>query len=255
MVVACGRVLRKGLPAIIMTCVIAAVGAGLVWGYDVVTTSERFAIADIQIHGTSRLTADEVRAALPIATGENVFSADLDDAAARLRRHPWIASADVRRVLPRTIIVDIREYEAVAVVALGELYLVDASGHAFKRAHLADDSEVANLPIVTGIARADYLRDPTGTAAEIVAALAVFARWRADDATRPAIGEIHVGHDGGISLRAYTGDTSFELGNRTTAVDLQVFDAVWAELSEPERARVRTIHLDARDHVTVAFKD
>jgi hypothetical protein len=35
---------------------------------------------------------------------------------------------------------------------------------------------------------------------------------------------------------------------------MRTFDAVWAELAEPERARARTFHLDARsDHVTVAF--
>jgi len=35
---------------------------------------------------------------------------------------------------------------------------------------------------------------------------------------------------------------------------MHTFDAAWAGLSDAERARARSIHLDARpDHVTVAF--
>src|SRR5512140_1526285 len=66
---ACGRALRRGLPAIIGMAVIGTIG-GTAWaGYRFVTTSPRFAIDDIAIRGNHHLTSDQVRAALPVAVG------------------------------------------------------------------------------------------------------------------------------------------------------------------------------------------
>ena len=176
---ACGRAVRRGLPAIVATAVITTLGTGLWLGYCFVTTSDRFAIEQIEVRGTDRLSPDAVRAVLPIAAGENLITADLDAAKLALRDEPWIATADVRRQLPSTLIVEITEHAPAVVVAFpadqGEhLYLADAQGHPFKRAH---DSERGDLPLVTGLARADYKRDPAGTARRVVAALAVLAQW------------------------------------------------------------------------------
>lgn len=231
------------------------VGVGLWLGYQFITTSERFEIREIQIHGTTKLAAESVRAALPVQVGDNVFSADVDAIGDQLRSHPWIASADVRRILPHTIIVEIREYEAAGRVSFGDTYLVDATGHPFKR---ADVGEASALPLITGIDRATYQRDRYGTARTITAALDVLTRWQVNT-DRPVIGELFVAAHGALSLRTETG-TAIELGRLSTgdqlAARMSTFDAAWTELTDAERARARAIHLDARtDRVTVAFKD
>src|SRR5678815_2210741 len=72
---ACGRALRRSLPAAIAACALIGL-AGTLWlGYRFVTTSSRYAITSIEIRGVHRLSADEVRAALPVALGDNVFLA------------------------------------------------------------------------------------------------------------------------------------------------------------------------------------
>jgi cell division protein FtsQ len=249
---ACGRAVRRSVPA--LACVFAAgvVCVGLWLGYRFITTNDRFAIREIQINGASKLSAEAIDAALPVGVGDNVFSADLEAIADRLRAHPWIASADVRRVLPNTLVVEIREYDAVGVVLLGQLYLVDATGRPFKRAEAGED---AGMPIITGLDRAAFQADPQGTARTIAAALEVLARWRASP--RPAIGEIRV-ERGALALRTYDHGTAIELGALRSGDELAVrmtsFDAAWAELSDAERTRARAIHLDAH-HVTVALKD
>jgi len=261
---ACGRAARRSLPALAATAALTAVGGGLWLGYHFVTTSSRFAIDDIQVHGTSRVSADEVRAALPVKVGDNVFTANLDGISEQVLAHPWVAAAEVHRILPHTVVVDIREYEAVAMVTLpsasgSDLYLVDGLGHPFKRADV-DAGEGAGLPIVTGIERAAYQRDPATSALTITSALAVLDRWRASDssAERPAIGEIHVDAHGGLTLRSYDHGTAIQIGQPGNAEDLtgrmRTFDTAWAELTDTERMRARAIHLDARpDHVIVAF--
>lgn len=249
---ACGRALRRSLPAVAAVAALVALGGAAWAGRRWVTTSSRFAIADVVVRGTHQVGADELRAALPVRAGDNVF-ADLAGIARAARDNPWIAAAEVHRILPNTITVDVREYAAAAVVELGELYLVDASGRPFKRASVAS-GEADGLPIITGVGRASYLASRTAAAATVRAAIAAFDRWRA--AHRPAIREIHIDPHGVIALHTQTPAIAIQLGPLGGDLDarMRTFDAAWIALSDAERARARAIHLGARpDHVTVAF--
>jgi cell division protein FtsQ len=258
---ACGRALRRSLPAAIAACAIVGAGAAVWLGYRFVTTSPRYAITSIEVRGAHHLSADEVRAALPVALGDNVFLASTEAAVRALRRHPWIAAATAQRILPGTLVVEIREHEPVAVAVIGEPYLIGPDGHPFKRAQPGAGEE-AGLPLVTGVDREAYRSDPDGTARSITAALAALARWRSGP-DRPAIGEVHLDAQGTLTLRTADRGAAIELGPLDAGQPgallderLRTFDAVWAELrdSERERGRARTFHLDARtDHVTVAF--
>lgn len=250
---ACGRALRRSLPALIGLGVLGAIG-GTAWaGYRFVTTSSRFAIAEIQIRGNHHLTDDQIRAALPVAVGDNVFAADLDTVTRELRANPWIASVDAHRILPHTIVIELREHVPAALAELGGLYLADASGHPFTR---ADDASRQGLPVITGIARASYVAAPDATAKLIASALDALALWRAEG-NRPAIGEVHVDpHDAQLVLYTYDHATAIHLGaiDPGLAARMRTFDVAWAELADSERDRARALHFDIRsDHVTVAF--
>lgn len=247
----CGRALRRSVPAIVATVVVTGLGGGLWLGYRFVTTSDRFAIDQIDVRGADRLSPEVVRAALPIHRGENLITADLDAARSALRDEPWISTVDVRRQLPDTLIVEITEHAPAVVVELEHLYLADAQGRPFKR---ASEAERSDLPLVTGIPRADFGRDPDATSRRVVAALDVLKQWHSSD--RLPIREIRYDVHGGISLIAREPDLTVELGVAGDMLPrLRTFDAVWGELSTDERTRTRTIHLDTRlDHVTVSFK-
>src|SRR6185436_1930620 len=185
---ACGRALRRSIAAVAAVAALALLGGAAWAGHRWVTTSSRFAIADVAVRGTRQVAADELRATLPVQRGDNVF-VDLARISRAARDNPWIASAEVRRILPNTITVDVREYVAAAVVELGDPYLVDATGRPFKRATV-ETGEADGLPIITGVGRASYLANRAAAAATVRAAIAAFERWRA--AHRPAIREIHI---------------------------------------------------------------
>ena len=248
---ACGRLLRRSLPALIGLAVIGAIG-GTAWaGYRFVTTSARFAIIAIDVRGNHHVTADQVRAALPVAIGDNVFAANVDSLTRELRTNPWVATAEAHRILPRTLVIDVREHEPIAVADLGGLYLVDADGKPFKRAEL---DETAGLPIVTGLDRTAFVADPTAAAHTITNALAALKMWTGGD--RPSIGEIHVDLHGALTLHTYDQAIAIQLGVADAGLQarMHTFDVAWAQLDDSERARARAIHLDPRlDHVTVAF--
>jgi cell division protein FtsQ len=260
---ACGRALRRSLPVLLATCAVLGVVAALWLGYQFVTTSARYAITSIEVRGAERLSADEVRATLPVALGDNIFTTSPDEVARALRQNPWIVTAMVERILPGTLSIELREREPTAIAVLGEPYLVAADGRPFKRARI-EAGEGADLPVVTGLDRAAYLRDPAAAARAITAALAALARWQSDE-ERPAIGEVHLGAQGTLTLRTSEHRAAIELGpiaalgqpgpdGQALDARLATFDAAWAVLDEHERQRARTFHLDARsERVTVAF--
>jgi cell division protein FtsQ len=253
---ACGRAARRSLPAAAAVAALAILAGGLWTGHRWITHSPRFAIEDIAVHGAHRVDPGQLRAALPIHAGDSVF-AGLSGVADAARESPWVASVDVHRMLPHTIVIELREHIPAALVDLGELYLVDATGHPFKRAALEDgdgDRDGAPLPIITGIDRAAFTTDPAAAAAWVCDALAAADRWRAGD--RPAVREIHVDPHGALTLHAHAPAIAIQLGAPGAALDgrLRMFDTAWAALAPAERARARAIHLDTRpDHATVAF--
>lgn len=249
---ACGRALRRSLPAAAALTAIAGLAGGAFAGYRWVTHSPRFAITEITVRGAHRVDPEALRAQLPVHPGDNVFTS-LDGVARAAHRDPWVARVEVRRVLPRTIAIDLEERAAAAVVELGELYLVDRDGLPFKRAAL-EAGEGERLPIITGIGRAAFTSDPAGAAATVRDAIAAAQRWR--DANRPALGEIHLDPHGAVTLHTYEPAIAIQLGalGPELADRMHTFDTAWAGLSDAERARTRAIHLDTRpDHVTVAF--
>lgn len=251
---ACGRAVRRSLPVLAATAGITVIGVGAWAGYRFVTTSERFAITSIEVTGETHLSADQIRAAIPVKLGDNVFATNLGRVADALRATPWIASASVHRVLPHTIVVEVTEHAPVAMVELGELYLVDTTGHPFKRAQL-ETGDGRDLPVITGIERASYEAQPAATAATITAALGALATWR-QEPSRPAIGELHLDPHQSLTLRTYESAAAIQLGplGPELPARMHTFDAAWAELSESERLRARAIHVDARiDQVTVAL--
>lgn len=247
---ACGRALRRSLPVAAIALATCGAAAGVWAGYRWITGSPRFAITEISIHGTQRVDADALRASLPLHVGDNVF-AGLAGVSRTVRALPWVASVEVRRVLPHTIAIEIREHTAAAAVALGDAYLVDAAGRPFKR---AERGEADGLPVITGLERAAYLENPDATAQIVRDAIDAAARWRAAD--RPALREVQLDAHGAVTLRTERTALAIQLGalGPQTADRIRRFDAAWAGLSEAERDRARAIHLDARpDHVTVAL--
>jgi cell division protein FtsQ len=251
---ACGRAVRRSIPALAATAGITVIGIGVWAGYRFVTTSERFAITSIEVRGETHLSADQVRAQLPVKLGDNVFATNLGTVTSALVATPWIASADVHRVLPHTLVVEVTEHQPAALVELGELYLVDDHGHPFKRAAL-ETGDGAGLPVITGIDRAAFEAAPEATAQTVTQALDALAAWRADPA-RPAIGELHLDTHHALTLRTYEHATAIQLGalGPELPTRMHTFDAAWAQLSESERTRARAIHVDARiDQITVAL--
>jgi cell division protein FtsQ len=98
----------------------------------VLWASPLLAVREVQVDGAVSLTAGEVREAAGVATGTPLLRVDVDAARARVARLPQVASVEVTRGWPSSVVVTVTERVALAVVeSQGQRYLVDDEGVLF----------------------------------------------------------------------------------------------------------------------------
>ncbi len=119
--------MRRELKIILVT--LAVGGAWAIGGRvpGMLDEVEAFHVSDVQVAGARYLTDDDVRDLMELDSEANIWS-DASIWADRLERHTLVESARVRRRLPGTLLVDIRERRPVALVSTPTLEPVDADG-------------------------------------------------------------------------------------------------------------------------------
>ncbi|CAN5730787.1 hypothetical protein BH09MYX1_BH09MYX1_52630 [soil metagenome] len=210
---------------------VAAVSLAVAWGARrYVDTSPRFALKETVVSGNVRRPKEAILEEGGIATGENVFSIDLDAAKRKIEADPWIAEATLGRRLPDTVLVSVKERTAVALVALDETFLVSSTGEVFKRVEPGDPSD---LPIITGLSA-----DAAGTDREALTRTLQRALDIAADYTQSTVGaryaleEVHVEKAGGITLIVGSSGISLVLGAPPYRRKLDECAAVLRELEK-----------------------
>jgi cell division protein FtsQ len=218
-------------------------------------TSPAFATREITVEGLGRLTRDDVLSATGLALGRNVFEVGPEEAAERLERHPWVASAHVVRRLPGTYRIRVRERTAVALLALGGTYLVGDDGAVFKRAAAGDPLD---LPVITGVERARFTRDRGYRSSLLLELVALVHDWRTTGVERRApISELHVESDGAITVWAGDGPVQIRLGRAPFRDKLVRLRRVLERLAEARQSAAQ-VYLDnvrRPDRVTVRLLD
>jgi cell division septal protein FtsQ len=122
-------------------------------GYARVMASEKLRVARVEVSGERFLSAGEVREMLGPAVGEHILTLDLVQLKSRLRASPWVADATVKRTLPDTLQVEIRERQPLALAEVDRLYLMDGDGALIDI--YGPRTASFDLPIVRGLAAAD----------------------------------------------------------------------------------------------------
>jgi cell division protein FtsQ len=187
---------------------VVGIGGTVAWGArKYVKTSPRFAITEVITTGAKRRSPDELASIAGIGKGQNVFTADLDRARARLIADPWVSEASLARQLPGTVFLRVVEREAGGIVATndgspkaagGETYVVTREGAIIKRLETGDPTD---LTVVTGVVLQHLLDDREGAARTIRRALDLAADYdHTPLATRSPLEEVHVEPNGEMTL-------------------------------------------------------
>ena len=141
--------LGRGILALQLGGVVLFLVWGVWAGYSKVMASERLKVGRVDVRGSHFLSEGEVREMLGPAVGENILGVDIVDLKSRLRASPWVADATVRRALPDTLEVEIRERVPLALAEVDRLYLMDEEGTLIEL--YGPRTAGFDLPIVRGL--------------------------------------------------------------------------------------------------------
>ncbi len=135
------RLSRRGALLLLVAATVLAAGSAYVF-----YGSPWLRVRQVQVAGARTLTPDAVRAAAAVPAGSPLASVDTSAVAGRLReRLPRIASVDVTRSWPHTVVVKVTERTAKAVVKNGGKFIeVDSEGVRFA----TDSSAPSGVPFV-----------------------------------------------------------------------------------------------------------
>lgn len=228
---------------------LAGAGAGGFQAWTWARTSPTFAVQTLEVEGAQRVPAAELLRLGRLVKGVNLFSFDARAAEREMASHPWVRLVSLTRRLPSGVHVRVEERTAVALVSLGELYLVDTDGELFKRVQASDG---VDAPLVTGLDRAAFGQRPEAEKARLVQALDAIAAWGRDEAlAHEPLSEVRLSDDG-LALVTMKG-LEVRLGDGGLQKGLERLAKVKRELAA-RRLEAALVRLDNRvrpDWVTV----
>jgi cell division protein FtsQ len=112
-----------------------------------------FRIQRIVVHGNHRLSNGEVLALLDGLRGRSILAVNLDEWRTGLMNSPWVADALLRRTLPFTVDVSVKERNPLGIGRInGVLYLIDDNGMVID--DYGPNYADLDLPIIDGMSSA-----------------------------------------------------------------------------------------------------
>lgn len=240
-----GSTLRNAWLAARIVAVFGVMVYGGWRGTSLLLAAPALQVSRITVRGNERLATGEVLALVAGLQRRNILTVRLDDWRERLRSSPWVEDATLRRLLPATVDIHVRERRPMGIgrVANG-LYLVDARGVIVDEygPNYAD----LDLPIIDGLASVPRDGAPAVDEAKafLAARLIVALQARPDLVARVSQIDVSDAHDAVVIL---DGDTAMlRLGEDDFVERLQEY----VDLGPALRERVSEI-----DYVDLRFGD
>lgn len=224
---------RRLVPLVFLAAIAVGVPFGIFAAYLHIVSTPYFALDDIRVHGLELLEEDAVLRKAGVTRGMNVFDVDLEVMKQRLEAQPWIRKAELEKRLPATLEITVEERSAAAVLIDGASYvLLDADGEPFKTLEPTDAvDELLQLPLVTGISRAEATAQPGQTL--VVEAMEVVRL--AGENGLPEISEVHIDPVMGLSLVPTDSGIEIRLGRGRYKERMERLRAVFATIEQEGR--------------------
>ncbi len=167
-----------------------------------VTTSPRFAVAEVEVQGASRVPEARILAAAAIAPGANLWTLDGRAVASRVEALPGIRRADVVRELPNRLRIVVEERRPFTLVHAARLHWMDEEGHVLGEERRA---VVPGAPVISGLTEEELasMRSAPGPKARAAVTL-IRSLLRAGSSLAAEISEIDMSRPEGPVL--YTVD-------------------------------------------------
>jgi cell division protein FtsQ len=218
--------------ALVNVLVVIVIGGGgwLGWqAYRLLTHAELFQISGVDVNGVRQLSEADLKKIAGVFSGRNIFSVDLDAAAARAKANPWVKEIRIYRHLPNRISMTVVERVPDAILDTGAgRYLVDNEAVVIER--LAPDSAAARpLPVIMVKDYAAKPGEPVASAAAMNA-LALLAEISARGGWW--LSNVVVKADSPETLCVLYASREFKLGSGNYAEKLRRLAEVMADVKQ-----------------------
>jgi cell division protein FtsQ len=217
-------------------------------GKSTIYDSNFFRVASVQVISTGRIEAGLIREISGVQNGLSMFDLDLNTIGARIEKNPWVNTAEVERVFPRTVTIKVTEFTPAAIINHGCLYYVAQDGTIFKPLEMG---EKINFPLLTGMEQKDILQNQKETRLLLAGAvrLAELLRTR-KSFNLEKLSEIHIDPLQGYELMTLQGGVPVKIGFDNFEPKLARLDRIYAEI-ESRLSVTQYIDLNAADRVVV----
>jgi cell division protein FtsQ len=124
------------------------IGASMAGGMDALTSGMGLTLRRVHITGASAEATPAIQAALEVQAGQSITGLDLDALRRRVQAVGWVREARVVRLLPDTLIVEVKEHDRLAVwQTAGRAHVIDGQGRVIQGAQAG---RYPGLPLVVG---------------------------------------------------------------------------------------------------------
>jgi cell division protein FtsQ len=230
------RLLGVVLAIVVIT---AAGGAVLHW----LLTTERFAVASVEVRGVSRVPADQILAVAAIPRGSNIFKLDTMGIVDRVESLPEVRRADVVRELPNRVVISVEERRPFTLVHGGRLHWMDEEGRLLGA---SPEAVAPPMPVISGLSADELASMRTSPGPKARAAIGVIrALLRSGTGLAAEISEIDMSRREGPVLYTVDG-VEVRLGTEDWDERLARLEGVLTQIATQD---VRTVDLRFRDQV------
>ena len=237
--------LLAAVRAVRLIAAVAVVGGGGFYAVRVAAHTGALQVGTIRVKGNRHLADGEVMALLEGLRGQHILLTDLDSWRRRLLGSPWVEDAALRRVLPSTVEVVIRERQPMAIARLnGSLYLVDDEGLVID--DYSPNYAQLDLPIVDGLTDGSPKQGPSIEPARAALASRLIGTLGARPELLRRVSEIDVTNPNDAVLMLESDSTAVHVGGEQFVERLSAY----LGLSEALHARVPDI-----EYVDLRFAD
>ncbi len=239
--------LRRILRPLALSLLVILVVGGTALGWRWLLTTPRFAVAQVEVRGASRIPTEQIVAAAGIRPGANLLRLDVAGATARVEAMPEVRRAQIVRDLPGHVTIYIDERRPFTLVNAGRLHWVDEEGRALG----VTSSPVAlAVPAITGLSEEELrtMRTAPSKKAQLAIGL-IRTLLRSSSALAEEISEIDMSRKDGPVLYTVDG-VEVRLGSEEWEDRLARLEGVLAQLGR-DGGGVSAVDLRFRDQVVL----
>lgn len=164
--------------------------------------SDFFSVDNVRFEGLNHVAEDEIMRLLGTVKGENLFLIDTKALAQKVKLHPLVDHAEVKKELPGTIVFTIQERLPIALIHTKDgMIEVDSQGILLR---FYDTWPKKDCPVITGIEVPDTL-GPGQKISSIQLEKGLLLLGQAPEGMTSIIGEVHLAVDDQIFLYLTSG--------------------------------------------------